>query len=258
MVTDQSYDSPKGVFVWSLSEISVDNTVFTRKLQESSPTLLELEMSSSQARIQQLNLSVHCHLWFNLTTNTKLIGKQVKEATIHCTSCPASFYILSDGHFSVSYEPLTGVSVHGAQIDAKDLECTPCPPGANCPGNDLTAKPNFWGSNTGNLMTMYQCPADYCCTTNCTSYNQCSGHRTGVLCGSCEENYSLSMLSSECINVESCDSHWLWPLVVLAATLYMGWYTFKNDVFAFPAFIARKLCKRFSKASDESDVYYIK
>ncbi len=257
-VTEKMFDSPKGVFIWSLSEITVNLSVFNRDVKQLSPSLLELEMLSDRAEILQLNINVQCHKWSALTLDSTFIEKQAKVINIRCTTCPASFYIPSDGHFSVSYwGNTTNVFVHGRTSQSKDLRCTPCPLGANCPGNDLISKPNFWGSNTGNVIAMYQCPADYCCATNCTGYDQCSGHRTGVLCGSCEENYSLSMLSSECIEAETCDDHWLWPSVICAVVLYVAWYTFKNDIFAIPSFIVKKLYKCCFSESEDSDIYYI-
>ena len=68
------------------------------------------------------------------------------------------------------------------------------------------------------------CPFDYCYppTTN-ISMNlnlpngadvQCTYNRTGVLCGICQENLSLSLGSSRCL---SCDSHW--PAVLVAILL---------------------------------------
>ncbi len=257
-VTDPIFDSPKGIFIWSLSTISVDSSQFIRDVKLLSHPLLELEMLSDQAEILHLNIHVQCHRWAELTLESTFIEQQAKAITMRCTTCPASFYLPSDGQFIVSYtQNQTSVSVQGKMLYSSDLKCEPCPPGANCPGNDITAKPNFWGSNADHVITMHQCPADYCCTTNCTGHDQCSGHRTGVLCGSCVENYSLSMLSSECIDVETCKDHWLWPLVVLAVVLYLGWCTFKNDIFGIPTFIVKTLCKTCSSHSDDSDVYYI-
>ncbi len=208
-ITDHHFDSPKGIFVLSFSEISVDSSVFVRTFKEtslSSPTLVELQMLSQRAKINQISITLHCAAWHKPTMETEFINTQAKEITITSTSCSATFYVLSDGKFEIHYSPgNTTVNLHGKSTDSKDFGCEPCPAGANCLGNDFTAKPNFWGFASGNQIVMHQCPADYCCTVNCTGYNQCSSHRTGVLCGSCEENYSLSMLSSECIAIETCE-----------------------------------------------------
>ncbi len=256
-IADQIKESPKGVFIWSLSGISIDSSKFTRDVKQLSSSLLELEMLSDNAEITQLNMTVQCHKWSELTLENRFVEQQAKLIRMRCTTCPTSFYIPTDGQFSVSYfQNETSVSVQGTS-DSKDLSCILCPPGANCPGNDITSKPNFWGSNTVHVISMHQCPADYCCTANCTGYDQCSGHRIGVLCGSCEENYSLSMLSSECIDAKTCKDHWLWPLVICAVVMYMAWYTFKNDIFGIPVFVGKKLCKKSLTPSEDSDVYYV-
>ena len=256
-IANQMMESPKGVFIWSLSEISIDSSKFTRVIKQLSPSLLELEMLSDNAEVTQLNMNVQCHEWSELTLENTFVEQQAKLIRMRCTTCPVSFYMPTDGQFFVSYfQNETSVSVQGTS-DSKYLSCTPYPPGANCPGNDITAKPNFWGSNTEHVISMHQCPADYCCSENCTGYDQCSGHRTGVLCGSCEENYSLSMLSSECIDAKTCKDHWLWPLVICAVVMYMAWYTFKNDIFGIPGFVRKTLCKKGQTPSEGSDVYYV-
>ncbi len=257
-ITDQMSDSPKGVFVWSLSEISINASVFFRSIKQLSPTLLELDMLSESAVIMQLNMTVKCHKWSELTLESTLTENDAKEMTFRCSFCQPSFYIPSNGEFHMSFLPNeTQVLVHGTVHNSAVLKCIPCPPGADCPGNDITAKPNFWGSNTDHVISMHLCPADYCCTENCTGYDQCSGHRTGVLCGSCEEDYSLSMLSSRCIEDAMCNDYWLWPMVTCAVVMYLAWYTFKNDVFGIPTLIARKLCRRSPTESENDDVNYI-
>ncbi len=253
-VRNTTFDSPKGVFIWSSSSISIDSSIFTHNLKLLSPSLLELEMQSDTAEIMKLNLNVHCHKWFRLELEKKFIDQQAKQIKMTCESCPTQFYIPSDGQFNVSLLPnKSDVFVMGKIKDTKNLSCTPCPAGTNCPGNDLTAQPNFWGSHTDHVTTMYQCPTDYCCTTNCDKIDQCSGHRTGVLCGSCAEHHSLSVLFSECVAVGTCKDHWVWPIIVLAATLYMAWYTFKNVIFGILSSFAKKLCKKCVSASDDAD-----
>ena len=68
------------------------------------------------------------------------------------------------------------------------------------------------------------CPFDYCYPpTETISMNlnlpdgadaQCAYNRTGVLCGACQENLSLSLGSSRCL---PCESHW--PAVLVAILL---------------------------------------
>ncbi len=257
-VTDQRFDSPRGVFICSYSDISISSTIMSRQLKQHSTSLVELQVLSEMAQIKELGIVVQCPTWHKLGYVTSFVQMQAKQVQISCASCQESFYVPSDGHFHIALLPnQTGLSVDGATIKAGIVTCIPCPAGAICSGNNIIASPNFWGYRGDDAITMYQCPAEYCCTGDCTGYNQCSGHRTGMLCGSCEENYSLSMLSSQCIPQNLCNDHWLWPMVIVAIVLYMVWYTFKNDVFAIPTYIAGKICKTCSKSSDVSEVTYV-
>ncbi len=254
-ITDQYSESVKGIFILSYAEITVETSMFTWEVKDGSlqsPSFLELQMLSEQAKVKKLNMTLQCPAWYWPAVDDSFVATQAKEITIMCLSCPASQYILSDGSFQVSYgDNEAKIFVHATTFTANDSACKPCPAGAYCPGNDFVAKPNFWGYITKlNEIDMHQCPADYCCIENCTGYKKCSGHRTGVLCGSCEEDYSLSMLSSDCVTTEECDDIWLWPFVTLAVFLYIAWYTFKNDVFAIPALILKKVSKYCLQASN--------
>ena len=72
------------------------------------------------------------------------------------------------------------------------------------------------------------CPFDYCKpqTENVTinfnlpkgANSQCSFDRTGVLCGGCKEDFSLSLASSRCV---PCHAHWpaVFVVIVLAAAV---------------------------------------
>ncbi len=254
-ITDKNFDSPKGIFIFSYSDISIEMTDFARDLKYQSNSLLALEMLHKMAVIGHLNITVKCSLWYKLDIETKIIQNQGKHLQILCTSCSASYFAPSDGQFLISFLPnQTSFSVTSTTNNPVELDCMPCPAGANCPGNDLTASPNFWGYRSGVDVTMYQCPIEYCCTNNCTGYNQCSGHRTGVLCGSCQVQYSLSMLSSHCLKDNTCSDYWLWPLVILAVVLYMLWYTTKDVLLSIPSSIAGKVLKCFINKMNDSDM----
>ncbi len=107
-VTDQMFDSPKGVFILANSDITIDRSVFTRKVKQLSPSLVELQMLSEMSAIKQLDMVVQCPAWYEVTLNAKFIEEHAKEVVISCTSCPATSYTPSEGHFAVSY--LSGVT----------------------------------------------------------------------------------------------------------------------------------------------------
>ncbi len=257
-VTDKVFDSPEGIFIFSHSDIAVESSIFSRELVYQSPPLIHLEMVSQNAVIRHLNIILQCHAWYKPTTEIKIIEMHPKTVKISCTSCQPSLYVPTDGHFLISMQPDQGTVVtKGIKTNLTELNCVPCPAGAKCPGNDFTQSPNFWGLKSDQRITMYQCPAQYCCSKDCVGYNQCAGHRTGILCGSCEKNYSLSMLSSNCVSADACNESWLWPLVILAVMLYVIWYTFKDDVFGVPTKLCQIRCKFFAKHQIGFDDTYL-
>ncbi len=264
-VTEQSQDVSNGIFVLARSDISIEKSAFLVGLKGTVPSLAEMTMQSPRAQIWHLDLSVQCPPW-SISEPSAEFGLPrangetfLKNAIIACTTCPAAFYVPSEGNFNLTYSTNQAyeVSVQNSHVLLGQLQCIECPPGAFCPGDEITSKPNFWGFKTADGTAFQQCPPEYCCQeAPCSGYDQCSGNRAGTLCGTCEEGYSLSMLSNNCIPNEKCNDHWLWILTVLAAVIYMLWYTFKNDVFGIPAFMVQKLCRRSASVQDD-EVYYI-
>ncbi len=260
-VTDMVFDSPKGVFISSHSDISIESSVFSRDLDlnHQSPSLIQLDMLSEETSIRHLSIILQCHAWYKPTTETNFIQMQAKAVEIFCTSCQPSFYVPTDGYFHATMQPDQGtIVIREVKTNSKELNCLPCPAGAKCPGNNFITNPNFWGLKSQENISMYQCPAQYCCSKDCVGYNQCAGDRTGILCGSCKKNYSLSMLSSRCVSADVCNDSWMWPFMILAAMLCMSWYTFKDDVFGIPTKVCVKICKSKSTNSQDSDVKYLK
>ena len=257
-VTDNAFDSPQGVFIISNSGVSLVSSSFSRFVKHQSPALIELEMLSEMDTIGDLDITLQCPAWHKVTLETKFVQHQARKIKAVCASCSASFYVPTDGHFTISLTSnQSSVHVTSGTRKADELNCTPCPAGAHCPGNDLIASPNFWGLRSESGIEMYQCPAEYCCAVNCTHFNQCLGHRTGVLCGSCELDHSLSLLSSECIHKSSCNDHWLWPVVILAMVLYMLWFTFKDDIFAIAGRVFKllqKLCTKSGESQENNNI----
>ena len=84
-----------------------------------------------------------------------------------------------------------------------------------CSGSTSAIKRGYWFGNVNRIPTVTFCPINYCsfacCKTTNGYYelspvrvNQCRAHRSGPACGSCEEGYTLSFDSAECINVNRC------------------------------------------------------
>ena len=138
------------------------------------------------------------------------------------------------------------------------VELTPCYPGFRhhlgsekcecyngsdilfCSGSSSTIKRGYWFGKVAEKPTVAVCPINYCNFTCCeTSYgyyhlspvrvNQCRSHRSGSACGSCEEGYTLSFDSTECVDVDSCTAGQT-VLVILLTVIY--WIVMVTSVFA--------------------------
>ena len=108
-----------------------------------------------------------------------------------------------------------------------------------CTGSSSTIKRGYWLGAVEEKLTTTICPINYCNFTCCETSNgyhslspgrenQCTSHRSGIACGSCEEGYTLSY-AAECVSVNKCSVGW----TVLAVTLTMlYWIVIVIGVFA--------------------------
>ena len=86
-----------------------------------------------------------------------------------------------------------------------------------CSHGSSTIKRGYWFGSVSGKPTVALCPINYCNFTCCETSNgyyhlspvrdnQCKFHRSGVACGSCEETYTLSFDSAECVHVKNCST----------------------------------------------------
>ena len=84
----------------------------------------------------------------------------------------------------------------------------------SCSGVASSIKIGHWFGEVDNQSIISVCPVNYCNFTCCETVNgflptltcelnQCSSRRSGTACGSCEEGYTLSFDSVECVSVKS-------------------------------------------------------
>ena len=85
----------------------------------------------------------------------------------------------------------------------------------SCSGSTSTIKRGYWFGVIDSRPTVTVCPNNYCNFTCCETTNglhqlspvrtnQCNSHRSGIACGSCNEGYTLSFDSPECVDVDKC------------------------------------------------------
>ena len=120
-------------------------------------------------------------------------------------------------------------------ISTKSCECNPTlvKAGIECDIQTMKIKrwSPFWVNATfSHLLTQHQsgvivhdhCPFDYCTTTDTVTQpldllypeEQCAFHRSGILCGACQSNFSHMLGTSKC---KQCTSSWIALIVPLIA-----------------------------------------
>ena len=115
---------------------------------------------------------------------------------------------------------------------SKKCECYNAKDIVACSDSSSIIKNGYWFGNVTGQPTVALCPINYCNFTCCETSNgyyhlspvrdldnQCRSHRSGTACGSCEEGYTLSFDSPECVSVDSCTAgHTV--LVILLMMIY--------------------------------------
>ena len=141
----------------------------------------------------------------------------------------------------------------GSKSDLKTLslklitELSPCHPGfhyandtcvcysgsdniVSCFGSTSSIKRGYWFGEVDGMATVTVCPNNYCNFTCCETANgyyklstmrtdQCNLQRSGTACGSCEDGYTLSFDSVECVSVRQCTPGQT-ALIVILSIIY--------------------------------------
>jgi hypothetical protein len=122
---------------------------------------------------------------------------------LSCKACDYNFYSLQRG------------TARGLNVD-DSFECSPCPRGADCVPA-IRSKSHFWGYQTSSnppKLAFTICPFGYCKSppASGSTYNDCQGKRTGVMCGVCSQGYTEALWSTYCTPIKDCNDHWFWVL----------------------------------------------
>ena len=128
--------------------------------------------------------------------------------------------------------------------NSKICECYNASDIVFCSGSSSTIKRGYWFGSVTGKPTVTFCPINYCNFTCCETSNgyyhlspvrdnQCRSHRSGAACGSCEEGYTLSFDSVECVPMKECSIGWT-TLVLALVILY--WIIIIATVFSLMHF----------------------
>ena len=100
----------------------------------------------------------------------------------------------------------------------------------SCSGSTSSIKRGYWFGEVDDKATVTVCPNNYCnfaCCETANGYyelspmriNQCNLQRSGTACGSCEDGYTLSFDSVECVLVSQCTTRQT-ALIVTLSIIY--------------------------------------
>ena len=113
-----------------------------------------------------------------------------------------------------------------------------------CPDSSSMIKRGYWFGSVNGKPTVAFCPINYCNFTCCeisNGYyqlspvrdNQCRSHRSGIACGSCEEGYTLSFDSIECLDLNECTTG---QTILVIALILLYWIVIIVAVFSLMHF----------------------
>ena len=166
-------------------------------------------------------------------------------------------------NFSISITLNTALYPNWKQISANlIIELSPCHPGfwqypnstgcecynasdiVFCSDGSSTIKRGYWFGSVTGKPTVTFCPINYCNFTCCETsngyyhlspvrVNQCRSHRSGTACGNCEEGYTLSFDSVECIPMKKCSTG---EIILLLALILVYWIVIITTVFSMMHF----------------------
>ena len=103
----------------------------------------------------------------------------------------------------------------------------------SCSGSTSTIKRGYWFGVIDSRPTVTMCPNNYCNFTCCETTNglhqlspvrtnQCNSHRSGIACGSCNEGYTLSFDSPECVDVDKCTPEQTFLVLILSMIYWIA------------------------------------
>ena len=202
-----------GACVLSLSDEPADGTDFV------------VTGSSQNHSIEGPRLvSISCKAFEGIS----IVGNEVSNLT----NFSLSVLSYTRGASEISIEIITEISpcypgfVHND--GAQRCTCYNSSDIVSCTGSISFIKKGYWFGVMNDRPTVTICPNNYCNFTCCETSNgfyqlspvrtnQCTSHRSGTACGSCEEGYTLSFDSVECVSVHKCTT----GQTVLVVTLSM-------------------------------------
>ena len=161
----------------------------------------DMELTVEKHNVPQ-NLVIKNALEYNLHVNKSLINLQFSELTVHIEvrPCPLGFVFNDSSQTCICHPKLQQYNIN-CSIDTQTVYRK----------SPLWINATFLNETYTQVLVHNHCPFDYCKDGNIQlnmEYpdEQCTFSRSGVLCGSCQQNLSHVLGTSNC---KECSSHFL-------------------------------------------------
>jgi len=110
----------------------------------------------------------------------------------------------------------------------------------SCTGSNADITRGYWFGTVNEQTTVVVCPVSYCKFDRCEGAtamcpllpspdDQCGDHRVGIACGKCEDGYTLSFDSVDCVNINDCTTG---QLILIVSMTCLYWILTVTVVFA--------------------------
>ncbi len=190
-------------------------------------------------KTEQIDIGNRCPKFYKHVTeytSKSTAPHLIPDLRHECRPCSDNYYTNTSSNKLISYLGGNTSLTNGLFLEKPTDLCMQCPYGGLCTGNNVIPRPNYWGHWHDGQLVFHQCPAGYCCFGTdysiCNRFDHCRENRTGILCGSCQEGFSVSILTGECTPNSQCNGdQWFWLFALSSALMYALWYTFKDAIF---------------------------
>ncbi|EDO49986.1 predicted protein [Nematostella vectensis] len=222
-----TYSTATFISTESTAPIVFQNTTLDLRTMGESDTILRF---SKGGEVEFNDSMIYCPIGSSLTV-FNFTNKITQNCTIWITSLQFDCHACANGLYSL----LRGHS--NGTAPTSGLQCLSCPFGASCAGY-IKANDGFFGYPVQDFppaLNFTVCPVGYCKSPPpySTMYNACSGSRSGTLCGVCNQGYTETLLSSECMPREACTDTWFWGVAIVFSLLMALYLIVKPPVFGF-------------------------
>ncbi len=172
---------------------------------------------------------------------------------VSCVPCESSQYTMQQGRLEFTYQDTGPSSQYNLDevLTVDNITCRSCPYGAACRKGQVTALQNFWGyiDESDGSLNFLQCADGHCCqrSSECTSYDSCTGNRTGVLCGQCLPGFEHALFTTACVRDVHCNDYWIIVPIVVVAVLYVLFLMYVGGLLNFALTTLRWIRDKCSK-----------